>query len=205
MSGVAIYMEGGGNTATTKAALRQGMDTFLVELKNSARDKSLRWKLVCCGGRDLAFKAFRNARSTVDAAIIMLLVDAEGPVNARPCAHLAARDGWNLAGVPDDDVHLMVQTMEAWIVADRNTLQAYYGQHFIGNALPKAKNLETVAKTDVDHALDQATRHATPKGIYHKIRHASDLLKQIDPQLVRQRCPNCARLFNKLGQVIAIA
>ena len=202
MSGVAIYMEGGGNTASTKAMLRQGMDAFLTELKNLAREKAWNWKLVCCGGRNQAFNSFLNARRDSEATIVVLLVDAEGPVRIAPCAHLAARDGWDLRGVPDDDVHLMAQTMEAWIVADQGTLQAYYGQHFGGNVLPNANNLEIVAKDRVASALDQATRRALPKGRYRKIRHASDLLKLIDPQLVRQRCPNCKRLFVAVGQAI---
>jgi hypothetical protein len=188
-------MEGGGNTSATKAALRQGMDDFLIGLKNSARAKSWHWKLVCCGGRDQAFNAFKNARNSNSSTIVVLLVDSEGPVNGRPCNHLIARDSWDMAGVPDDDVFLMVQTMEAWIVADLGALQSYYGQRFGGNALPKANDLDTVSKIDVANALDQATRRATPKGIYKKIRHASDLLKRIDPQIVRQRCPSCDRLF----------
>ena len=201
MSRVAIYMEGGGNTATTKAALRQGMDAFLTELKDSVRSRSWHWKLVCCGGRDQAYNAFRNAHQNGDATIIVLLVDAESQVNSEPCTHLAARDGWDLKGIPADYVHLMAQTMEAWIVADRDTLQAYYGQHFKGNALPEAANLEAVAKVRVASALDKATV-ATQKGTYHKIRHASDLLKKIAPHLVRQRCPGCDRLFVTLGKMI---
>ena len=34
-----------------------------------------------------------------------------------PVNHLTARDGWDLDGVDEDMIHLMVQTMEAWIVA----------------------------------------------------------------------------------------
>ena len=61
LSGIAIYMEGGGEGNATKAALRQGMDTFLQPLKEAARDKMLPWKLVCCGPRNEAFKRFQNA------------------------------------------------------------------------------------------------------------------------------------------------
>ena len=194
-------MEGGGDTAATKAALRQGMDGFLRDLKTLAREKSLRWKLVCCGGRDQAFKRFSNARINSEASIVVLLVDAEGPVTAEPRDHLATRDDWRLADASNKHIHLMVQTMEAWIVADHATLQSYYGQGFNTNLLPKANNLETVAKTRVADALERATR-ATQKGSYHKIRHASDLLVRIDPKTVGQRCPNCLRLFTVLGKEI---
>ena len=62
MSGVAIYMEGGGDGKDAKAALRQGMDALLQPLKEAARAKALHWKLVPCGGRDKAFRGFRSAR-----------------------------------------------------------------------------------------------------------------------------------------------
>ncbi len=197
-----IYMEGGGKGRDTKVALRQGMDAFLTELKEAVRAKAMRWRLVCCGSRDEAFKAFSHAHGTGDMAITVLLVDAEGPVNRPARAHLLATDGWDLSRVDDDVVHLMVQTMEAWIVADPEALAVYYGQHFGRKALPRRRNLKQNAKATVTAALERATR-ATQKGTYHTIRHASDLLKLIDPQKVRQRCPNCTRLFDTLGNAIA--
>jgi hypothetical protein len=98
-------------------------------------------------------------------------------------------------------IHLMVQTMEAWIVADPDALADYYGQRFRRNALPRTANLETVAKPAVATALNNATRD-TQKGVYHKIKHASDLLKRIDRAKVQDRCPRCKRMFTTLGQAI---
>ena len=202
MSGVAIYMEGGGDGRDTKAALRQGMDVFLTPLKDAVRAKSWRWKLVCCGGRNAAFDGFRNAVLMGDDAIVALLVDAEAPVNGPARAHLRSRDGWDLAFTSDDVVHLMVQTMETWIVADRDALAQYYGQHFRANALPRNRNLEDVARAEIERTLEQATRN-TQKGAYHKIRHASHLLKRMNSQNVRRRCPSCARMFEALDQAIS--
>lgn len=191
-------MEGGGQGRDSKAALRQGMDEFLAEIKDAFRRHRRRWKLVCCGGRDEAFRGFRNAPTSGDGGIVVLLVDAEGPVAARsPVDHLTERDGWDLGGADDGMIHLMVQTMEAWIVADSGALSGYYGQHFRANALPNRQNLEEEAKEDIETALNQATRR-TQKGRYHKIRHASSLLACIDPMIVRQRCPYCERLFSTL-------
>jgi hypothetical protein len=96
----------------------------------------------------------------------------------------------------------MIQTMEAWIVADATALAGYYGQQFKGNALPKAANLETVAKADVAKALAKATEK-TKKGAYHKVRHAGDLLRKIAPQTVRKRCPSCKRMFARISARIA--
>jgi hypothetical protein len=193
-------MEGGGNTSNSRAAIRQGMDAFVRDIKDAARAKRMRWKLVACGGRQSAFDAFRGAPHDPDYQTRVLLVDAESPLLGSPCLHLNARDGWNLD--PQRDlVHLMVQTMEAWIVADVDALAAYYGQHFNKNALPVHNNLEEVAKSDVGNALDEATRN-TRKGAYHKIRHAGDLLARINSGLTRTRCPNCERMFVELGTLI---
>lgn len=201
MSNVKIYMEGGGDTRSTKRALRQGMDTFLIDLKEQVRARSWGWNVICCGGRSEAFRLFSDARRADKATIVVLLVDSEGPVNSEPRDHLSDRDDWNLNGIHDDEIHLMVQTMETWIVADKATLQNYYGQNFNQNALPNANNLETVSKAMIANSLEKATRR-TQKGIYHKIHHASDLLRRIDPMIVRERCPSCERLFITLDGTI---
>ena len=96
----------------------------------------------------------------------------------------------------------MVQSMEAWIVADPSALAKYYGQGFRTAALPKRENLEDAPKRDLKHGLQQATKD-TSKGRYHKIKHASDLLKRINDSAVTSRCRHCKRLFEVLGQMIA--
>ena len=193
MEGVAIYMEGGGDGPNGKAALRIGMDTLLRPLKEIARRDRLRWKLVVCGGRDAAFKRFRNAANGGDT-IVALLVDSESPVSTAPTLHLAQRDRWRLQFADGDAIHLMVQVMETWIVADAGALSGYYGSGFERDRLPRRAELEEVPKADVASALERATA-ATSKGSYRKIRHASDLLARIDPEVVKQRCSHFERLW----------
>ena len=197
-------MEGGGKDNATKAALRQGMDAFLQPLKEAARNKELSWKLACYGSRDETFKRFRDAVNNSDDAVNVLLVDAEGPVNQSARDHLQARDGWDLSFIGEDTVHLMVQMMETWIVADSAALSRYYGQGFRVNKLPKATDLETVPKTTVERSLDEATKD-TQKGRYHKIRHASDLLKRVEAEKVKARCCHCQRLFDEIGRIVDAA
>ena len=196
MEGVAIYMEGGGDGHNGRAALRIGMDALLRPLKEIARRDRLRWKLVVCGGRDAAFKRFRNAANR-DDAIVALLVDSEGPVSATPTLHLAQRDGWHLQFADGDAIHLMVQVMETWIVADVGAVSRYYGSGFERDRLPRHAVLEEVPKADVMRALERATT-ATSKGSYRKIRHASELLARIDPEVVKQHCPHFERLWGWL-------
>lgn len=199
---VSIYMEGGGQSKDSKAAMRQGMDMFLTEIKDVCRKKNWHWKLVCCGPRNEAYKRFQHEFLNGDTEIVVLLVDSETRADAlTPSDHLSARDGWDFQGVDDDKLHLMVQTMETWVVADPNTLKEYYGNGFQKNILPSHQNLEEVSKKDIEQVLDQATQR-TQKGQYHKIRHASDLLQRMDPMTVRQRCPYCERLFETLLHLI---
>ena len=197
-------MEGGGTGKENRAALRQGMDAFLQSLKEAARTKALRWKLVCCGPRDEAFRGFRNAVNRGDNAVNVLLVDAEASVSQSPRDHLQGRDNWDLSFAGVDSVHLMVQAMEAWIVADPVALAEYYGQGFVEGQLPKAASLEAVSKADLMRGLDRATR-STRKGRYLKIRHASDLLKRIDANKVKTRCTHCERLFETLDRTVTAA
>ena len=206
MNGVAIYMEGGGRGRGTRDVLRRGMDAFLAGLKNRARENRWRWRLVCCGGRQQAYKTFSNARDHAGKdEIVILLVDAEAPVTApTPAEHLRTRrgDGWDLSGVGDDRIHLMAQTMETWLVADPDALADYYGQDFRASALPSRQDLEAEDKTALANALKRATER-TPKGRYHKIHHAAALLRKIDPAKVCARCRHYRRLFSTLAAAIA--
>jgi hypothetical protein len=79
----------------------------------------------------------------------------------------------------------MVQAMEAWFLADRDTLAAYYGQGFRLNALPgDERHIEAISKDDLVPSLEQATSDTKTKGQYHKTRHGFALLALIDPAKV---------------------
>ncbi len=205
MTCVTIYMEGGGNSTEGKKRLREGMNQFLRELREKARKNRWRWRLVPCGSQRRAYKTFSNARDHAgEDEIVILLVDAEAPVTApTPAEHLRTRrgDGWDLSGVGDDRIHLMVQTMETWLVADPDALADYYGQDFRASALPSRQDLEAEDKTALANALKRATRQ-TRKGRYHKIHHAAALLRKIDPAKVCARCRHCQRLFSTLETAI---
>ena len=201
MKGIAIYMEGGGDSRDGRAALRVGMEALLRPLKDFAQREQLRWRLIACGGRAAAFKAFRHAAAGGDT-IAALLVDSEGPVTTTPTAHLAQRDGWRLQSVDDAAIHLMVQVMETWIIADADALSQYYGNGFERNQLPRRPALEEVPKAHVARPLDRATA-ATSKRSYRKIRHASELLARVDPEVVKRRCPHFERLWGWLEQQLS--
>ena len=199
---VAIYMEGGGQGKNTKSELRMGMEVFLAEVKSACQRGDGQWKLVCCGPRNEAYQLFQNALKDGGEGVVALLVDSEIEIDgSAPVDHLVEVDKWNLEGINNDVIHLMVQTMEAWIVADPTTLKAYYGRGFREDVLPQVQNLEEVGKKEIEEALKRATQ-GTGRGRYHKIRHARELLRLVDPKIVRRRCSHCERLFTTILSMI---
>jgi hypothetical protein len=216
VSGIAVYVEGGGDNVQQKAELRTGLDALLKKQKDAARARKLGWKMVPCGGRNAAYDAFISALGTDPAATNILLVDSEEGVAAETgdrrrdaearAAHLTRRDRWDLTAGNPECIHLMVQCMEAWIVADPDALAQFYGQYFGRNLLPTRPNIEEEPKRDIYDKLDRATsdRRIT-KGQYGKIKHASQLLQRIEPSKLIPRCPRFFTFTQWLGQAIANA
>ncbi len=92
--------------------------------------------------------------------------------------------------------------MEAWLIADVQTLKTYYGQSFQENALPKHDDIEKVDKQTLNSSLEKAT-HNTTKGSYHKIRHGTKILEQLNSDVVRKKAAHCDRLINTITHTIA--
>ncbi len=201
VSEIRIYVEGGGDQRFGKAAVQEGFGKFLLPLKEMARERHIRWHVVACGSRQSAFDDFGIAVRQHRDAFNVLLVDAEGPITRSPWEHLQDRDNWSIQGIHNDHCHLMVQIMEAWIVADKETLKRFYGQGFNANRIPGQKDVESIAKANLERALIQATRN-TQKGEYHKIRHGPKILALVDVNKVRNRARHCDRMFTTLSDKI---
>ena len=190
---IRLYIEGGGDGKETKAKMRKGFRELL---------KQFELDITMCGPRNRAFRDFKTALKSHPNDLNILLVDAEVPVtNDSPWQHLKLRDDWDRPpGVDEDQCHLMVQLMEAWLIADVEALKQYYGQNFLENAIPKTSNVETIDKPRIEKSLQRATR-STTKGEYEKIKHASKLLAMLDVAKVRQASPSCDRLFTTLDKI----
>lgn len=200
---VKLFVEGGGDGGSLRRECRRGFAKFFERAGITGKPRT-----VACGSRNDAFDSFCTALEQGEPA--MLLVDSEAPVPKtaqagadasrwQPWLHLAQRDGWaQPAGSEDWQCHLMVQCMEAWLVADRATLKLFFGQGYRASALPKpGRALEWVDKQDLFAALGKTTAQCQ-KRAYSKGAHSFELLARLDPGNVVTALPWAARLVDTL-------
>jgi len=188
---------GGGDSGSSKAACREAFLKFFQKLSDLERNP----RVIASGGRLKAFQNFCDALASGRDEVILLLVDAERPVAASVWIHLSAPpDNWRKPQVASaEQAHLMVQSMEAWFIADREAVTRYYGRGFRVNSLPRRQDIENIPKDDLVPALERASGN-TKKGRYHKTRHAYEILALISPAKVRQSSPHAHRFFRVLEQ-----
>ncbi len=198
---IRIYIEGGGDHKDTKTLLRKGFGIFLEGVRDKAREQRIGWRIVACGSRDRAYDIFLTALRTHPQFFNVLLVDSEGPVTQSPWEHLRDRDKWADGDRSDDQCHLMVQMMEAWLIADQGALESFYGEGFNRNPLPNDPDVEQIDKNRLEKSLKDATKD-TQKGKYDKGDHSPRILEKLSPDIVRQKARHCDRLFNTLLRII---
>ena len=193
-----LYVEGGGDRNPSKTRCRQAFRAFLLKAGLVGRMP----RIFASGSRQQAYDDFRHALgASRNDDFPVLLVDSEGPVakDAGPWRHLKDYDGWNKPdGADDDHIHLMVQCMEAWFLADRAALAGYFGDGFNENALPRRSDVEEVSKQDIERGLNAATRNSRPKGVYRKGRDSFAILAELDPGKVANASPHARRFLEAL-------
>ena len=195
---VTMYVEGGGDTKALRTACRRGFRKFIEK----AGFKGCMPKISASGSRKHAYDDFRHAIGKAEGdKFIILLVDSEGPVTkgSNSWDHLKVRDQWDRpSDASDESVHLMVQCMESWFLADKDALASYFGQGFNGNTLSGQPDIESIPKTSLSADLSNATRQCQRKGKYHKGRHSFEILAELNPQKVVAASPHAKRLVDTL-------
>ena len=199
---VRLYVEGGGDhNKALQTLCRKGFSDFIRKAGMAGRMP----RIVACGGRREAFEDFETAQADPGPGLPpVLLVDSESAVNAaNPWDHVRQRGGDEWERPPnasDDQLQLMVQTMEAWFHADREELQTFYGQHFRAGALSLRASVEMIPKNELFAGLEAATSNCQ-KGEYSKGGHSFQILARIDPAKVRAASGWCERFLTALDQL----
>ncbi len=198
---IRVYVEGGGDkNPSLNRQCRDGFREFFDKAGLRGRMPSV----TPCGSRQRAYKKFCTAIDEAETgSFIVLLVDSEAAVAARDkdssWKHLRKNDNWTQPpAAADNSAQLMVQCMEAWFVADRQSLGDYFGKDFKASALP-ARAVEAIAKDDLERALKQATKSCS-KGSYNKGLHSFELLGCLDPSKVMDASHHAKRLIDTLRQ-----
>lgn len=199
---VRVYVEGGGDhNKALDTACRRGFREFFRKAGLHGRLP----RIVSCGSRTSAYNSFRTSQENAGSDDVpMLLVDSEAPVSGGDAwEHVKARDAWQRPdGATPDQLHLMVQTMEAWFHADRKKIEEYYGKGFRPGALSQQPEIDNIPKADLFAGLKAATRACPAKGEYSKGGHSFEILARIDPARVRASSPvHVGRLLDVLDRI----
>jgi hypothetical protein len=198
---VKVYVEGGGDhNKALETQCRRGFSEFFR--KAGLGDRMPR--VVRCGGRRQAYERFRTSHENAGRDDFpILLVDSEAPVvESSSWEHVRLRpgDGWACPqGASEDQIHLMVQAMEAWFHTDNDALLEYYGQAFRTAGLSQRSDIESIPKVDLSAGLQRATKDCQ-KGEYSKGEHSFQILARIDPARVRASSPFVDRFLNVLDR-----
>ena len=187
---IRIYFEG-------HRRLRPGFHRFFSELRDRARQKRCGLELVASKSGAEACRDFGIAIDAHPSAWNVLLRDSEEPFSDQLSLALCKEHKWKHSYA--NSIFWMVEMMESWFHADKDKLADFYGTGFKKSSLKRNPKVEEIPKKDLQSGLRAATKN-TVKGDYyeHKTEHAAELLALINPNLVRQAAPNCARLFDAI-------
>jgi hypothetical protein len=153
-----IFVEGIGGNPKANERCREYVRTFITNALGY--DPGL--PVALTGSREEVFKQFCRAHQSGNYRFVAMLVDSETPLGekATPWAHLASggdAGNWTCpAGATDEQVLLMVTSMETWLIADPSGLARAFDGIRVKD-LPSTA-LEARTHGDVRRALEQATR-----------------------------------------------
>lgn len=194
---IKIYVEGGGDTKHLQSVGRGAMRSFLSKLIPGRV-----FKVVMGGGRKQTYDDFCGALKNKKDDEILLLVDAEAPVqaNGRPWLHLKNRvgDGWDKPeNASDEHAYMMVQTMEAWLICDPGAWKQWKSKVDISD-LPSHQNIEIIDKSKLDQTCEAIFRSIGESYKDNKRINGFGILKYVSPEQVAEKSIEARRFFNHL-------
>ena len=193
-----ILVEGGGDTSRGRIECRRGFRTLLEKSGFTGRMP----QIIARGGRDSTYDSFKTAHAVASLSdYVAMLIDSEDPVVDinETWIHLNQRDGWQRPpDAQDDQVLLMVTSMETWVVADRQTLNEHFGNRMQTSTLPPLDKLESRSRQDVQSRLEHATRNCS--GPYRKGANSFKVLGKLNPNILEEHLPSFQRVRRILSE-----
>ena len=190
-----LYVEGGGN-GIQQTRCRKAFQAFFEKAGLQGRLP----RVFASGSRNSAYEDFCTALADEKVDFAILLVDSEEVVDPNVASWSYLRQaGWDkLTAAHDDQVHLMVQCIEAWFLADPKSLENYFGRNFSADDLPKEGNVEVISKKDLLDGIKSATQKTRNNKTYHKGNDSFKILQMLSPNLVCEASPHAKRLIDVL-------
>jgi hypothetical protein len=164
---VIIFIEGESNSPN--GDLRQGFTKLFKKILVNNLPST-----ILGDGKSQAIKKFLKNKRECDLALLLIDLD-------KPISELEQDLKDNNLESKRGDVFYMIQEMESWFLSQPKILDVFYGRDNSKKSI--SEKLSTKKAVDFNQPgkeLKRLTKN-TLKGEYHKIRHATELLKLIDP------------------------
>lgn len=169
-----------GTKDTRNGILRQGFHKLLVQKLEGSMPR-----IVMGEGKKQAIDKFFNSGND---RIPNLLIDLDKE-EAKKNDDIEE----NNLSEKSDFVYYMIQEMEAWFLSQPKILDSYYCAK-LSDKIPKRPVKEIPNPSDLLYTITQSTK----KGKYHKIKHAVDLLQQLDATKLMKGFEEFDKLINTL-------
>ncbi len=180
---VILFIEG--TNDDTNGDLRNGFATLLEKVLKGRMPR-----LVMGDGREQTIKKFQNEKRTTKK---FLLIDLDAPKEKRT----EVLHELNLQN-EHANTFFMIQAVEAWFLSQPEILDERFGEA-ISKKIPN-RDPQEISKPS--EKLQEWTR-LSPKGKYHKVRHAVELLKQLEVKKLQKDFPDVEQLFSTLNNANA--
>jgi hypothetical protein len=172
---VILFVEG--TADDTNGDLRNGFATLLGKTLKGRMPR-----IVMGDSREQTIKKFQNEKRTTKK---FLLIDLDAPKEKRTevLYELKLQDA-------EANTFFMIQETEAWFLSQPQLLDEFFGEA-ISTKIPD-RDSQDISKPNKE--LQKWTRQS-PKGKYHKVRHAVELLKKLDAEKLRNDFPDVNQLI----------
>ncbi|CAG5006256.1 hypothetical protein DYBT9275_03773 [Dyadobacter sp. CECT 9275] len=179
-----MFIEGESNSPN--GDLRQGFSKLLSKALNNNLPR-----IILGDGKWLTIDKFLH--KNIPGDLFLLLVDLDGKEDSR---ERDIREN-NLTDVRDN-VFYMIQEMESWFLSQPTILDKFYGVDHNGKKVSDKMTIKKPIDFEYpDKELKKITK-TSRKGEYHKIKHAVELLKLLDSNLLEVEFADYKRLVKKL-------